>query len=141
MSDLSGDFKELADIIESFERTSTEGLAKSTKAAAAVSLTLVRNGMREQVAPDGTPWPELQDRTDHPPLEKSGRLEKGWKPVSTPTSFGLINEVPYAGYQQHGTDKIPARPMVPEDDLGTWEEPIKTAIEGALLGSFKKGQE
>jgi len=77
-----------------------------------------REGIESACSPDGTPWPDLAESTLKQRLREGGDT----KPLqhlldyieSSSDSRGASLEIthPAAAYQDAGTDRIPARPLV-----------------------------
>jgi hypothetical protein len=72
-------------------------------------------------------------RAPHLPLDYSGAMKSGFHVDSSRMGLKVTNEAvstrgyPYAVVQNYGNRArtLAARPMVPADDLGTWEEPLR----------------
>jgi phage gpG-like protein len=96
-------------------------------------LGLVQDGFREQRNPFGHAWPPkkrpdgraiLVGRTTR--LRRSWHLERTARGVIT-----IASAVVYTPYHQHGTRRMPARKMVPDDELPpAWNAALnETALE------------
>ena len=99
---------------------------------------LIKRGFETATAPDGTPWAPRKlaagrHRPPHLPLDYSGAMKSSFHVESNRTRLKVTNEAvsargyPYAEVQNYGNraGTLAARPMVPGDDLGTWEEPLR----------------
>jgi phage gpG-like protein len=96
---------------------------------------LIDRGFQTHSAPDGTPWAPPAHQYGDRPLEDTDALRKGFEVSATEDSIVVRNNVPYADYIQHGTTKMPARPMVPEDELpASWKAEIDAAVAAFLKG-------
>ncbi len=93
--------------------------------------------------PGGTPWPPRVDNLPHPLLEKSGdmRLAATGGPGSVSETndreliVGVsIDAIPYAGFQNRGTQRIPAREYMGVNSgvLAECDRIIADYIEGTI---------
>lgn len=60
----------------------------------------------------GDKWaPRKQPTGSHPLLKKSGKMQKStqFKATSKPMMFNAVVKVPYGGFHQRGTSKMPQR--------------------------------
>ena len=60
----------------------------------------------------GSKWaPRKQPTGSHPLLKKSGKMmnSTNFKPTSKPMMFNAVVKVPYGGFHQRGTSKMPQR--------------------------------
>ena len=60
----------------------------------------------------GNKWkPRQQPTGSHPLLKKSGKMQNStvFKPTSKPMMFNAVVKVPYGGFHQRGTSKMPQR--------------------------------
>ena len=122
-SSCTGDFGELDSLIASLNEIAGDKSELAGKLAAA-TVDLVREGFDLQCAPDGTPWPQSKaaQRRGGLTLVETEALKKNWLPESTPQTFGVVNDLPYARIHNFGWDPtwshpppwLPARAMVPE---------------------------
>ena len=86
---------------------------------------IMKRSIQINFAQEGRPqrWQALAEKTEddreakgypraHPILERTGKLKRGFYSRIGPRSYAIHNRVPYFPYHQHGTNKMPARPMV-----------------------------
>ncbi len=138
-----------------------DSLADNSDSLAAVADDL-RQMMAEQFATEGaaggTPWAPLATST----LRKSRRTRSGilnltgalLGSLTDPGAPGHVEQIdsaqllfgsglPYAGFHQTGTRRMPARPIVvlTGDATARWLEIVRNSIEGkvALLGTWELG--
>lgn len=94
------------------------------------ALELYEQDFRATVDPRGVGWAprSRRSRRTNPLLDDTGRLKGGAQIVGVnKNGFGLVVDVPYAGYIHGGTTKMPRRRIVPVkgETLGTWAEPLQ----------------
>ena len=90
---------------------------------------LIAREFSTQTDPDGNGWQAPARDYGHPLLDDTGRLKGSWKVTVDGDSVIMSNSTPYSGYQQFGTRRIPARRMVPVEDLPpSWIEAIDAAV-------------
>lgn len=88
--------------------------------------------------PDKHNW--LSTRNSWPTLNKSGALIKGYKTYKTQDGFTIANTVPYAGFHQTGTIKLPIRKLLlsPNKHLPIiWLNLIKNKLNKILAQKLK----
>jgi hypothetical protein len=80
-------------------------------------------------APSWRPWAKRKREPGWPLLVRTPGSGMRDATTITPESDGIrIVVLPdHAEYQHEGTATIPARPVVPVNDLGRWEQPIGIA--------------
>lgn len=113
--------KELADKIRTltgagFKRELSQALAVSAWQQTLASFDQSRD-------PYGTPWKPLKVRQGKPLID-TGQMRQSVSTEATDNGFRLRIGTTYAPVHQFGTDRIPARPMIPlaEQGLGPiWE--------------------
>lgn len=106
-------------------------LRGAREAMAREAESLAKRGFATSTAPSGARWQSLKNRNGKP-LLNSGTLSKFSYKV-TPNGFILYAGAGYFVHHQHGTTKIPARPMVPsESSWGSWARPMRSAAESAI---------
>ena len=98
-----------------------------------------------------SPWaPRKDKKSTHPLLIKSGLLRRSIRPwLDGPDTVVVGTDKEYAGYHQHGTKNMPARPFFPIDKHGnlmpdvmrTITRKVQQAYDDALgkLGGGKAG--
>ena len=96
---------------------------------------LVLQGFNSKTDPYGKKWEKLKDGTS---FDRYSTVKKAFTYSNTPTSVTVKNELPFASYLQFGTKHIPARYMIPTQELGlgNWAIPIKEAFSSAIQDSL-----
>lgn len=96
--------------------------------------------------PDGQAWAPRKDKLSHPLLIKSGELlsEAGGKAGYTIVEPNLLvkgTELEYAGFQNSGTSKMPAREFMglSEEYLQKVEGVVADGVLEAVFGEFIEG--
>ena len=92
---------------------------------------VVNASFRTEVAPSGVPWAPLRpatiaarQRRGLVPIRKlqaTGRLKRSIH-ITVKRGVQLTADAPYAGYLQHGTSKMAARPFVPFTRSGQFDQ-------------------
>ena len=87
-----------------------------------------------------SPWaPRKDKKSTHPLLIKSGDLRKNFRSVVTgPDTVVVGTKVKYAGYHQHGTKNILARPFFPIDERGQLTPTVQRDIKDNVEAIYKK---
>ena len=91
-----------------------------------------------------SPWaPRKDKKAKHPLLIQSGDLRQNFRSeVTEPDTVTVGTKVKYAGYHQHGTKKMPARPFFPIDKTGQLTprmmRKINADVEKAFTGELRK---
>jgi hypothetical protein len=108
-------------------------IQREARASVPVIRQLYLNGYSLTRAPIGAKWAERKHAYPHPMLVKRPGAGMRDTTTFTPVADGVVIDVSaeHAQYQHGGTETIDARPIVPEDDLGTWEQPIGLARRAA----------
>jgi phage gpG-like protein len=129
-----GDFKRLRALTGGLEKLARREFLKGVvRKMGAEALTLAQEGFEKAEAPDGTPWRPLLGREGRP-LRNTGRLFNSMSFRSSSASFSLIATANYAGFQNAGTRRIPARPFFPQGGLPPkWEAELAAVAREALL--------
>jgi len=83
---------------------------------AARALEYVRDRFATATAPSGAAWAALRYRRGRP-LVLTGRLLRSVSARAIPGGIVVAASAPYAGYQQLGTSRIPARPFLPGSSI------------------------
>ena len=120
-----------------------EALARAQRNALKVIGNVVKNHTTEafgdpQYRP--SPWAPRKDRkSTHPLLIKSGDLRDNFRSVVTgPDTVVVGTKVKYAGYHQHGTKHLPARPFFPIDEHGQLTPMVQREIKDNVEAIYKK---
>ncbi len=87
-----------------------------------------------------SPWAPRKDRkATHPLLIRSGDLRDNFRAVVTgPDTVVVGTKVKYAGYHQHGTKNMPARPFFPIDADGQLTSAAMRDIKDNVEAIYKK---
>lgn len=139
---IRGDFGKLAGLINGLGKLAGVPSQVAGKVAPKIA-GFIKAEFAAGMDPYGRPWKPLKPATlargrTPPPLDNTGDLKdtvdaKPMQGAGVSVTFG----VPYAGFHQHGTKRMVARPILPANGLPrTWSEAIaqetRTAIKGAL---------
>ncbi len=130
---ISGDFQKLATLLRTVE-SSADMRLRIAADMAEWARKRINHEFIAHVDPYGHRWAQRKkpDRRTNMLMFRTGRLMSGFVTSATPDAVTVQNWTPYAIFHQHGTFRMPARKMLPdEDDLGLWEKPlIKLALSG-----------
>ena len=146
----------LRDLLQQLGVLGSTGFQRQINARLArVALAQVAREFAESRGPDDRPWAPLRARTG-PPLRFSGRLAGSFGSSMNGPGFTLVSSLLYAGVHQEGATirakrgallrfragggwvskaevTIPARPILPGDELGpTWSSALNEELEAAL---------
>jgi phage gpG-like protein len=126
---VESDLREMAD---EMRRMAKEAPKAVSKAVGESSLRLVLQGFDQAKSPKGTPWAPLKEGTGKP-LEGTGKLRGGIRLRPVRDGFVLTSDSPHGIYHQEGTERMPARPFLPDSDLHpTLERKLSDAADKAL---------
>lgn len=101
---------------------------------------LIQEGFDTRTDPIGRKWAPRKDRRAHPLLEETGAMRRGWVVRKRGTDTVLSNRVPYTGFHQNGTGRMPARKMIPDAALSPrWRARIGKVLSKALQDYWSKG--
>lgn len=90
-------------------RVPRDARAELAKAA----LELVRDSFGAAQSPEGAAWARLKYRHGRP-LVLTGRLLRSVRSRIIADGIAVTASAPYAGFHQHGTRRMPARPFLPQ---------------------------
>jgi hypothetical protein len=102
---------------------------------------LISEGFEERRAPDGKAWAKREDDKPHPILEKSGKMRRGWRIITSPKGIWARNRVKHTKFHQDGTRNLVARPMVPRKGTrlpDKWRVAILRSAKNAVGKELKK---
>lgn len=128
------------DKLRDFQRKTEQAprvLEVISKNLAEQTVELVRQGFEHESDPYGNDWAPLKYR-DGRILQDSGRMRDTWhwEDVSA-RGYTVAPGVDYAVYHQDGTRTIPARPMVPDQDLpDDWKRALSDIATRILSDHF-----
>ena len=99
---LTGDFPKLLRLVRGFDRAGRGEIMRefAPKAADYALFEQVRSFHSEQ-SPDGQEWVD-GPYTSSPKLQKSGKLQGGFKKRASTKAIAIVNRTRYAHYHQHG---------------------------------------
>jgi hypothetical protein len=101
--------------------------AQATEARDIVE-TLYKLGFEREEGPDGAPWAEPKADYGHPLMRDTRSLQNEGEAVAERDGVRLAVSVDYASYPQEGTDRMVARQIVPDGELGhRWQRRIAEA--------------
>jgi phage gpG-like protein len=127
-------FRSLAEQMGELSRS--EFLRALVERLAEVALVDVRHGFDESRDPNGQSWAPLRSRAGKP-LVRTGELRQSFGSRANGSEFSIGSQLSFAGFHQEGTRKMPARPMVPEGELGPeWAQTLETEIDQAMERLF-----
>ena len=120
-----------------------EALARAQRNALKVIGNVVKNHTTEafrNASLRPSPWAPRKDRkSTHQLLIKSGDLRGNFRAVVTgPDTVVVGTKVKYAGYHQHGTKNMPARPFFPIDNYGQLTPMVQREIKDNVEAIYKK---
>jgi phage gpG-like protein len=116
-SDFKSGFKALGQFRTKLE-ASDRLLLNHSKEMRRDVLALIDEGFEQRKDPVGHKWRRRKKRYPWPILNKTLALRKGWKATTAgKRGVDLTNRVPYTGFHQHGTPRMVARKMVPDQRL------------------------
>lgn len=134
----TGDFRSLTQMMGSINKL---GFAVRNRVAIAVKdemNVLLEEQFDQGIGPDGEPWAPLRPSTlrrgrTPPPLSDTRKMRGDVRAVRVGTNVAIESEVP-AGFHQHGTSRMAARPMWPEGDMPErWSVRVALAANEGLL--------
>lgn len=128
----------LDELIRKLRRASTPAGLRSVMAAVAEEgIELVREGFDKERDPYGAKWKPLKRRSGRI-LQDTGRLKASWHRRSVTAQRAVIGSaVGYARFHQSGTDRMPARRMVPSGKLpASWRKQIHAVALKAFKSSI-----
>lgn len=120
-----------------------EALARAQRNALKVIGNVVKNHTTEAFRDPSyrpSPWaPRKDTKAKHPLLIRSGDLRDNFRAVVTgPDTVVVGTKVKYAGYHQHGTKNMPARPFFPIDADGQLTPAAMRDIKDNVEAIYKK---
>ena len=120
-----------------------EALARAQRNALKVIGNVVKNHTTEAFRNPSyrpSPWaPRKDTKAKHPLLIRSGDLRDNFRAVVTgPDTVVVGTKVKYAGYHQHGTKNMPARPFFPIDADGQLTPTVQRDIKDNVEAIYKK---
>lgn len=80
------------------------------------------------------PWAKRKYSYQHKPLQKTGKLLKGFRLVQKGNQIQIVNDVPYASFINDGTPELTARPLL--YDSTKINKEIESVITKKLLALF-----
>lgn len=80
-------------------------------------LDLVHEGFARQTDPYGIPWDPRVDDLSHPILDETGLMKANFFALVIGADATIENTIEYSSFHQHGTSKMPARPIFPDGRL------------------------
>jgi hypothetical protein len=102
---------------------------------------LISEGFENRSAPDGKAWAKREDDKPHPILEKTGKMRRGWRIITSPKGIWARNRVKHTKFHQFGTRNMVARPMVPSKGTrlpDKWRVAILRSAKNAVGKELKK---
>lgn len=101
--------------------------------------SLISEGFEKREAPDGHAWAKRERNESWPLLEKTGKMRRGWRVITSPKGISAKNKVKHTKFHQYGTRYMAARPMVPRGRLPEkWRVPILRSAKNAVSKELKK---
>lgn len=144
LGSLKGPTDTLGQLRRGLARLGSEGYKTALTVAAGRASALVRRGFESGTAPNGASWKATV--RGNPPLQgPTGRLKDQASDVR-PSARGLRvrTSLPYARIHLHGGEAgpnrsvtIPARPYLPETDVGRLPPPWKAMVEASMATVLK----
>ncbi len=124
----------LAQAIARLETLGRRTVEKTREIVAAGGVAIIDRGFEKTQDPYGKQWAKRKKPRSWRILNKTGRLQGGWRGVSTWFGCRFSSAVPYAEFHQYGTIFMPSRKMVPSLNRGgsrVWTQLVKTAFKEA----------
>lgn len=144
LGSLKGPTDKLGQLRRGLARLGSEGYKTALTVAAGRASSLVRKGFESGTDPGGAPWRATV--RGNPPLQgPTGRLKDQASDVR-PSARGLRvrTSLPYAKIHLYGgkagrdlSVTIPARPYLPETDVGRLPPPWKAMVEASMATVLK----
>ncbi len=108
------------------------GSAEHTRAQAEEAVPMVeslyRLGFERSQSPADVRWAAAKYDYGHPLMRDTRALQTDAEPLAEADGVRIVVPVPYASFHQEGTDRMEARQIVPDGELGpTWERKIAEA--------------
>jgi phage gp36-like protein/phage gpG-like protein len=136
---IRGDFGRLEDLVRRAAQVASPAFRQRVlKNVAEAARTEIVLGFERSRDPYGNTWRPLQNpsrrRRGGRPLLDTGRLRSSWFVGATANGIVARTNVTYAGFHQHGTRRMVARPMVPTGaELGPfWRRAFEAVLEREL---------
>jgi len=109
--------------------------AEAARGIAAEVTRLIDEGFDGRSDPYGKPWEPPKDGGT--PMERTGRLRRGFRVRVVPGGVGLsvevTNEAEYARWLQRGTERMEARKMFPDGKLPKeWRDAFEKVYRDAI---------
>lgn len=103
-------------------------IRREAEAAAPAVEAQYQIGFEREEDPMGNGWAPPARDYGHPLMRDTRRLQEGAEVTATNDGVRIVVDVPYAEYHQDGTDRMPARKIVPEGVLSAeWADAIGEA--------------
>ena len=93
----------------------TKATTKVKKAFRNYLIEKIQQNFSNSSEADGTPWAKLKYRVGKP-LILTGAMRRSVKSRNTQNGVSVFTNIYYAGWQNYGTNKIPARRFIPNDN-------------------------
>lgn len=115
------------DLIKKIKELRDDYVPRVLAAQSEQLIELVHEGFDKQKSPYGTRWPRNKDGSK---FDHLNTIRDSFTSIATDDSILLESDFPPAIFHQYGTEYIPAKPMIPTEELGlgNWAKPLnKTA--------------
>lgn len=98
------------------DRLSSDAVSETAREMTDKATALVDDEFASGHDPDGGAWAPLKSGGGTP-LVATGALAADARPVLTSRGLAIRTSLPYAGFHQNGTSRMPARPFAPTSTL------------------------
>jgi len=133
MIGVRADMQDLGHVFDEAVKDALVAVGKTIK-------TLIRKDFDEEHAPDGKAWkPRKSPTASWPILNRTGHLKNSWQDrIMGNRTVTVGSTAATAGFHQHGTRWMPARPMVPQNDElpEEWKHSILDSIAHVFAERF-----
>jgi phage gpG-like protein len=130
----------LAHAISRFETLGRRITTATREIVAVRGIDVIDRGFEGTKDPYGAQWAKRKQAKPWRILNKTGRLQGGWRSETTWFGCRFSNRVPYSEFHQYGTIFMPSRKMVPSLQRGysrPWAVMVKQAFVEACKAEAK----